>query len=60
LREVVGTACGCTAVQRDRARLEKWDDRNLMKFSTGKCKVLYLGRNNPMYQHELESSFVDK
>lgn len=42
--------------------LENWADRNLMKFST--CKVLHLGRNNPMHQYvlgadHLESSFVE-
>lgn len=27
--------------------LESWDDRNCMKFSKGKCKVLSLGKNKP-------------
>lgn len=37
-------------IQRNLNRLEKWDDRNLMKFSKGKGKVLLsLGRNNPMH-----------
>lgn len=36
-----------------------------MKFNKGKCKVLPMGRNNPMYQYtrradHLESSFVEK
>lgn len=39
--------------------------RNLKKFSTGKCQILYLGRNNPMHQKRLwaewlESSFTEK
>jgi len=43
---VAGTPEGCAAIQQDQDRLE----RNLMKFSKGKCRVLHLGRNNPMTQ----------
>ncbi|KAK4818078.1 hypothetical protein QYF61_004628 [Mycteria americana] len=39
---VADTPEGCVAVQR------KWADRNLMKLNKGKCKILQLGRNNPM------------
>lgn len=39
--------------QRDVGRLEKCADRNLIKFSKGKYKVLNLGRNNPMHQEKL-------
>ena len=35
---------------RDWNRLEKWADRNLMKFNKGKCKALYLIQNNPEQQ----------
>ncbi|KFW62823.1 hypothetical protein AS28_14796, partial [Pygoscelis adeliae] len=46
-------------------RLEKWADRNLMKFNKEKCKVLHQGRNNPMHQDvlgdtQLESSLAEK
>lgn len=35
-------------IQSDLSRLEKQADRNIMQFSKGKCKVLYLERNNPL------------
>lgn len=39
--------------QRDVDRLEKCADRNLIKFSKGKYKVLKLGSNNPVHQEKL-------
>lgn len=34
-------------------KLEKWVNRNLMKFNK-KCKILHLGRNNPRQEYILE------
>jgi len=52
-------------VLRDLSRLEKWPDRNLMKFHKGKCKVLRLWKKNPRHEYmlgakQLESSFAEK
>ncbi|KAK4810486.1 hypothetical protein QYF61_004266 [Mycteria americana] len=57
---------GRAAIQRELDRLQKWADRNLMKFNKGKwCKILHLGRNNPRHQYrmgatQLESSLAEK
>ena len=34
-------------------RLESWAERKLMRYNKGKCRVLYLGRNNHMHQYRL-------
>ena len=47
------TGAGCAAIQGDLHRLESWAQRNLMKFNKGMCRVLHLGRNNPMHQYRL-------
>jgi len=39
----------CAAIQKDLDRLEERVDRKLMQFNKGKCKLLHLGRNNPVH-----------
>ncbi|GAB0186115.1 mitochondrial enolase superfamily member 1 [Grus japonensis] len=56
---VADTSEGCAAIQRDLNRLEKWADRNFMKFNKVKCEVLYLGRNNFMHQYMLGASQLE-
>ncbi|GAB0175600.1 mitochondrial enolase superfamily member 1 [Grus japonensis] len=51
---------GCTAIQRDLNRLEKWADRKFMQFNKGNCKVLHLGRNNLRHQCMLGATQLDK
>lgn len=56
---------GCAVIQSYLDRLGKWANRNVMKFSEGKGKVLHLGRNKPVHQYmlkpaHLESSFAEK
>jgi len=62
---VADTPKGCVTIQRDLDRLDKWADRNLMKFSKEKCQVLCLRKNNHMHQHmmgatQLGSSLAEK
>lgn len=45
---VVDTPKCCAAIQGDLEGLEKWANRNLMKFIKRNCKVLHLGRKHPV------------
>lgn len=55
----------CVTIQKYFNRLEKWADRNFMKFNTDKWKLLHLGWNNFMEYDRLaadrlENSFTGK
>lgn len=48
---------GCTAIQRDLNRPERWADKNPMKFN--KCRGLPLGRNHPRHQDRLGATHLE-
>ncbi|GAB0179989.1 mitochondrial enolase superfamily member 1 [Grus japonensis] len=50
---VANTTEGCATIQRDLDRLEKWVEKNKMKFNKGKCRALHIGRNNTKHQYRL-------
>jgi len=39
--------------------MESWVERNLKRFNKGKCRVLHLGRNNPMHQYRLGADLLE-
>ena len=40
--------------------LVKWSEKWLLKFNGSKCKVLHLGKNNPMYKYTINDNGVIK
>lgn len=51
-----GNLEGRATLQEELGRLEKWANKNLMKFNKNKCKVLHLEKHNPRVQHRLRSA----
>ena len=46
-------------VQEDLDRLEEWTNKNFMKFSKDKCKVLHLEKRNTEVWHRLGSTWLE-
>ncbi|XP_054061508.1 uncharacterized protein LOC128911168 [Rissa tridactyla] len=50
---VADTPEGCARYTERPGQAGDWAERNLMKFNKDKCRVLHLGRNNPLHQDRL-------
>ncbi|TRZ06476.1 hypothetical protein HGM15179_020631, partial [Zosterops borbonicus] len=51
---VVDTPERCAAIQKYLDRLERWAEKDCLKFNKVQCRVLHLVRNNSRHQYRLE------
>ncbi|RMC00677.1 hypothetical protein DUI87_23295 [Hirundo rustica rustica] len=57
---VVDTPECCAACQKDLNMLERWADKNCLKFNKSKSRILHLGRNNHRNWYSLRANLLGR